>query len=69
MMTLMMPMRRAQDVLYQFCACVVTKAMDTQLTMVMVPLTAGLVASLKWVSIRGCIEKGCGLVLLKIVVL
>jgi hypothetical protein len=33
-----------------------------QLTTAMVPLTAGSVASLKWISIRGCIEKGCGLV-------
>jgi hypothetical protein len=44
-MTLMMPMRKAQDVPYQFCACVAIKAMDMQLTMVMVPLTAGSVVS------------------------
>ncbi len=46
MTTLMMPMRKAQDVLYQFCTCLAMEAMDTQLTTVMVPLTAGLVASL-----------------------
>jgi hypothetical protein len=37
--------------------------MDTQLTTVMVPLTAGLVACLKQISIWGCVEKGHGLVI------
>jgi hypothetical protein len=46
-----MPMRTAQEVPYQFSACVAMLAMDTQLTMVMVPLTAGLVTSSKWISI------------------
>jgi hypothetical protein len=39
--------------------------MDTQLTTVMVPLMAGLVASLKRIPIRRCVGKGCGLVLSK----
>jgi hypothetical protein len=34
-----------------------------QLTTAMVPLTAGLVASLKRISMRRCVEKGPGLVL------
>jgi hypothetical protein len=42
---------------------VATQAIDTQLTMAMVPFTAGLVASSKWISIWGCIEEGHGLVI------
>jgi hypothetical protein len=34
-----------------------------QLTTLMVPLTAGSVANLKQISIKGCVEKGHGLVL------
>jgi hypothetical protein len=63
MTTLMMPMRRAQDVPYQFCACVAMKAIDTQLTTAMVPLTAGLVASLKQISKWGCIDENCSFVI------
>jgi hypothetical protein len=37
--------------------------MDMQLTTVMVPLTAGPVASLQRISIWGCVEKGHGLVI------
>jgi hypothetical protein len=43
--------------------------MDKQLKMAMVPLNAGLVASSKWISIRGCVEKGHSLVFKKIEVL
>jgi hypothetical protein len=43
--------------------------MDTQLTMVMVPFTAGSVTSLKWISIWGCIEKGRGLVIISALVM
>ncbi len=63
MTMLMMPMRKTQEVSYQFWACAATYAMDTQLTMAMVSLTAGLFASLKQITIRGCVEKGCSLVL------
>jgi hypothetical protein len=37
--------------------------MDTQLTTVMVLSTAGLVVSLKWISMWGCVEKDRGLVI------
>jgi hypothetical protein len=36
--------------------------MDRQLTPPMVSFTAGSVASSKWISIWGCVEKGLGLV-------
>ena len=51
MMTPMTPIRRADANPYGVSVWVATQAMDTQITSAMVPLTAGSVASSKWISI------------------